>query len=391
MKADKITNLFSLLIYFLSIAQVAKRTILSSTLEYSPWSYSELIISYPDLFIRRGFIGELITLVDSDLILFDTVNIFLFINFMAFILLSFAHIKISKLTPLQHLLYLVSIFGILNITIFNQYYHRKEMFVLNLFMLILLIIKINTNTKITFITTLTFSILMILIHEGIAMIAIAFIVLILKRKTSFSTYLIKTYSTIIFLAFLGVIVSSGNDTASNLIWSNLSEFDRSLINIETNAITAIGWSLFDSFFKTTQVLIFSGSMFLWSFYFAVFIWTFLVIFKIEPNRLNLSFLSIKEFFLKEKYFIVIPILFFVGFDWGRWIFSLFHLSFFSFLMLNNKINKNKTWSFTIGAFMLVSLLTIMPECCLQMEGTTVSSNYYRVLKSIQLTLQSILG
>ena len=391
MKVNKITNLFTLLIYFLSIAQVAKRTVLSSTLEYSPWSYSELIISYPGIFTRRGFIGELITLVDSDLILFDTVNIFLFINFMAFILLSFAHIKISKLTPLQHLLYLVSIFGILNITIFNQYYHRKEMFVLNLFMLILLIIKINTNTKITFITTLTFSILMILIHEGIAMIAIAFIVLILKTRTSFSTYLIKTYSTIIFLAFLGVIVSSGNDTASNLIWNNLSEFDRNLINIETNAITAIGWSLFDSFFKTTQVLIFSGSMFLWSFYFAVFIWTFLVIFKIEQNRLNLSFLSIKEFFLKEKYFIVIPILFFVGFDWGRWIFSLFHLSFFSFLMLNNKINKNKTWSFTIGAFMLVSLLTIMPECCLQMEGTTVSSNYYRVLKSIQLTLQSIFG
>ena len=85
------------------------------------------------------------------------------------------------------------------------------------------------------------------------------------------------------------------------------------------------------------------------------------------------------------------ILFFVGFDWGRWIFSLFHLSFFSFLMLNNKINKNKTWSFAIGAFILVSLLTIMPECCLQMEGTTVSSNYYRVLKSIQLTLQSTFG
>ncbi len=391
MKIDKITNLVSLLIYFLSVAQVAKRTILSNTLEYSPWSYSELIISYPGIFTRRGFLGELITLIDSDLVLFDTVNIFVFINFIAFILLSYVHIKISKLTPLQHLLYLVSIFGILNITIFNQYYHRKEMFVLNLFMLILLIIKINTNTKITFITTLTFSILMILIHEGIAMIAIAFIVLILKTRTSFSTYLIKTYSTIIFLSFLGVIISSGNDTASNLIWSNLSEFDRSLINIETNAITAIGWSLFDSFFETTQVLIFSGSMFLWSFYFAVFIWTFLVIFKIEPNRLNLSFLTIKEFFLKEKYFIVIPILFFVGFDWGRWIFSLFHLSFFSFLMLNNKINKNKTWSFAIGAFILVSLLTIMPECCLQMEGTTVSSNYYRVLKSIQLTLQSTFG
>jgi len=369
MKVDKITNLISLLIYLFSIAQVAKKTILSSTLEYSPWSYSELIISYPGLFTRRGFLGELITLIDSDLILFDTVNIFLFINFITFILLSFAHIKISKLTPLQHLLYLISIFGILNITLFNQYYHRKEMFVLNLFMLTLLIIKINTKTNITFIAAVIFSILMILIHEGIAMIAIAFIVLILKKKTSFSPYLIKIYSTIIFLSFVGVIVSSGNDTASNLIWNNLSEFDRNLISIEPNAITAIGWSLFDSFFKTTQVLIFSGSMFLWSFYFAIFIWTFLAIFKIEPNRLNLSVLSVKEFLLKEKYFIVIPILFIVGFDWGRWIFSLFHLSFFTFLILNNEIKKNKTWSFAIGAFILVSLLTIMPECCLQMEGT----------------------
>jgi hypothetical protein len=79
MKLDKVTNLVSLLIYFLSIAQVAKKTILSSTLEYSPWSYSELIIFYPGLFTRRGFLGELITLIDSDLILFDTVNFILFI------------------------------------------------------------------------------------------------------------------------------------------------------------------------------------------------------------------------------------------------------------------------------------------------------------------------
>ena len=391
MKIDRITNLVSLLIYFLSIAQVAKRTILSNTLEYSPWSYSELIISYPGIFTRRGFLGELITLIDSDLVLFDTVNIFLFINFIAFILLSYIHIKISKLTPLQHLLYLISIFGILNISIFNQYYHRKEMFVLNLFLLTLLIVKINSKTSITFATTVTFSVLMILIHEGIAMIAIAFIILILKKKNSFTTHLIQTYSTIILLTFISVIVSAGNASASDLIWNSLSEFDRGLVDIETNAITAIGWSLFDSFFKTTQVLIFSGSMFLWSFYFAIFVWTFLAIFKIELNKLNFSFTTLKEFLLKEKYFIVIPILFIVGFDWGRWIFSLFHLSFFTFLILNNKIEKNITWSFAIGAFIVVSLLTIMPECCLQMEGTTVSSNYYRVLKSIQLTLQSAFG
>ena len=388
---NKITSFITLIIYLLSVTQVAKKTILSNTLEYSPWSYSELLISYPGIFTRRGLIGELISLLDSDAVLFDTVNIFIFLNFVVFVLLSFIHIKISKLSPLQHLLYLISIFGILNITLFNQYYHRKEIFVLNLFMLTFLLIRLNIYKNFIFIFTILFSVLMVLIHEGIAMIAIAFTVLIIKNRPQFSTKMIKTYSTIVLLAFISVIISSGSEAASSLIWSGLSEFDRNLIDIETNAITAIGWSLFDSFFKTTQVLIFSGSMFLWTFYFAMFLWTFIVIFKIDLNKINLNLNNIKNFLLKEKYLIVIPILFIVGFDWGRWIFSLFHLSFISYLLLNNKLNRNITWSLSIVAFLLVSLLTIMPECCLQMEGTTISSNYYRILKSIQITIQSSFG
>ena len=78
---NKTTNLGILIIYLLTIAQVAKRTILSSTLEYTPWSYSELLISYPDQFLRRGFIGELANIIDADGILFDTVNLILLINF----------------------------------------------------------------------------------------------------------------------------------------------------------------------------------------------------------------------------------------------------------------------------------------------------------------------
>ncbi len=261
MKVDKITNLISLLIYSLSIVQVAKKTILSNTLEYSPWSYSELLISYPGIFTRRGLIGELITLFDSDTVLLNTVNIFVFVNFVVFALLSYIHIKISKLNPLQHLLYLISIFGILNITLFNQYYHRKEMFVLNLFMLTLLLIRFKVNNNLLFIFTIIFSVLMVLIHEGIAMLAVAFTVLIIKNKMQFSIKMVNAYSMIVLLSFISVIFSAGNENASNLIWNSLSEFDRGLIDIQTNAITAIGWSLFDSFFKTTQVLIFSGSMF----------------------------------------------------------------------------------------------------------------------------------
>ena len=138
---NKTTSLSILFIYLLTIAQVAKRTVFTDSLEYTPWSYSELLISYPDQFLRRGFIGELANIIDADGILFDTVNLILLINFCIFVSLTFLNIIISKLTPIQHFLFLVSIFGVLSFTTFNHYYHRKEMFVLNLFLLLLLIFE----------------------------------------------------------------------------------------------------------------------------------------------------------------------------------------------------------------------------------------------------------
>tara|TARA_Y100000389_G_scaffold92538_1_gene89265 strand:+ start:19772 stop:20950 length:1179 start_codon:yes stop_codon:yes gene_type:complete len=389
---NKIIKLSSLTIYLLSLAQVAKRTVLSETLEYSPWSFSELLVSYPNQFTRRGLIGEVVQVIDQDSILFDTVNDIVFVNFTVFILLSFILIKLSNLSSIQHFIYLTSIFGILNLTLFNQYYHRKEMFVLNLFMFVLLIIRLTSNKNVIFITISICSILMILIHEGIAMISIPFIIFICKEYLRIPRNILYMYSTIVSLTFLIVIISAGSDAASQAIWNGLSEFDKSQIIIDPNAITAIGWSLFDSFFKTTQVLIFSGSMFLWTFYLILFAVTLTLIFKVNPYRLNLKVSTIKSFFIEEKYFLVIPVLFIVGFDWGRWIFTLFHLCFFSYLILKkDNIKTISNWSFPIISLIIVSLLTIMPECCLQMSGTTVSSNYYRVFKSIQITIQSLLN
>ena len=232
---------------------------------------------------------------------------------------------------------------------------------------------------------------MILIHEGIAMITIPFIVFILKTK-DFSNKMLRTYSVIVLITFLLVILNSGGDAESGTIWASLSDFDKSLITLQTNAITAMGWSLFDSFYETTRVLIFSGSMFLWSFYFLIFAYTFIVIFDFDIKEITKSFGKTREFIISEKYFLVIPILFIVGFDWGRWIFSLFHLSFFTYLLINkDNLVKIKNWSFSILIYIIISTLTILPECCLQMEGTTVTSNYYRILKSVQITLLSLIN
>ena len=89
----------------------------------------------------------------------------------------------------------------------------------------------------------------------------------------------------------------------------------------------MGWSLLDSFLKTTQVLIFSGSMFLWSFYLLIFAYTFIVIFDFNLKQIIEIFEKIRIFIMREKYFLVIPILFIVGFDWGRWFFFIIPLNF----------------------------------------------------------------
>ena len=391
MMNSKIINLSSLLIYLLSITQVAKRTILSETLEYSPWSFSELLISYPDQFIRRGLIGETIQIIASDTVLFDTVNLVVFINFVIFTLLSFAFIKLSNLSSIQHFLYLISIFGILNVSMFNQYFHRKEMFVLNLFLIILLTLRFRANEYLILIISSICSTLMILIHEGIAMITIPFIVYLFKKMLDNSKKVLYVYTPIVLLIFLTVIIGSGSDSSSNVMWENLSEFDKNQIVINPNAITAIGWSVLDSFLNTTQILIFSGSMFLWTFYFFIVGFTLFVIFNINFNKIYIDYSKVKSFLVKEKYFLVIPVLFVIGFDWGRWLFSLFHLCFFSYLTLKeNTIITTIRWTIPMFILAVTSIFTIMPECCLQMSGTIISSNYYRIIKSMEITLMNLI-
>ena len=391
MMNNKIISLSSLLIYLFSIAQVAKRTILSETLEYSPWSFSELLISYPDQFIRRGLIGETIHIISSDTVLFDTVNLVVFINFAIFTLLSFTFIKLSKLSSIQHFLYLISIFGILNVSMFNQYFHRKEMFVLNLFLIILLTLRFRANEYLILIISSICSTLMILIHEGIAMITIPFIVYLFKKMLDNSKKVLYVYTPIVLLIFLTVIIGSGSDSSSNVMWENLSEFDKNQIVINPNAITAIGWSVLDSFLNTTQILIFSGSMFLWTFYFFMVGFTLFVIFNINFNKIYIDYSKVKSFLVKEKYFLVIPVLFVIGFDWGRWLFSLFHLCFFSYLTLKeNTIITTIRWTIPMFILAVTSIFTIMPECCLQMSGTIISSNYYRIIKSMEITLMNLI-
>ena len=95
MKIAKIS--FQKISYYLlslvSIIQVAKATLAernnSEFIDINAWSFQELLINYQGGFVRRGFIGNLIYLIDDDGILFDTLYVFVFVNFLIFIFYAF--------------------------------------------------------------------------------------------------------------------------------------------------------------------------------------------------------------------------------------------------------------------------------------------------------------
>ena len=93
-----------------------------------------------------------------------------------------------------------------------------------------------------------------------------------------------------------------------------------------------------------------------------------------------TYLNLKTILVSNKQFLLILPLFIIGFDWGRWILTIFYLLFFT-LLLDYKKNLNSLkLTYNLIFFTVISLLTELTPCCIAMEGTAVSSNYYRILK-----------
>lgn len=372
-------GLVNFLIYTFSIAQVATRTILSDSFEIHYWSFSELLIYYPGRFIRRGFIGQIIQLIDNDGILLDSTLLVVFINFCLFILFLFLNLRTFELTSYQSFLLLMSTFGIYQVTIYNQYFHRKEMFLITIFLIINLLLKNRLDRNLKFVIVLFLTLVSILIHEGIALLMFPFIYYLLRKKTD-NLKIHKLYFITCLLTFFIVILNAGTPEISDQIRNSLSMEDRIFFEGERDAITTIGWSLYDTFALTTFTLIFSGSMFLWFFYIALMVLSVFVILDIPFNKISTN--NLKALLKDNLIFLFIIPIFIVGFDWGRWIFSIFYFLFFTLVNIK-PVKKIDSFKIKELIFITISFFTIMPECCLEMtKGDMITKNLYRVFESI---------
>ena len=272
------------LIYLFSVVQVARRTVLSNGFEIHYWSFSELLIYYPDRFIRRGLIGQIIQFIDDDGIFLDSTLLVIFVNFCFFVFFLFWNLKTYELTSHQTFLLLMSTFGVFQVSIYNQYFHRKEMFLITLFLIINLILKNGLENKFKFLIVLFLTIISILIHEGIALLMFPFVYYLLIRKTDNLNFR-KAYFILCMTVFIAVILNAGTPEIADQIRNSLSPEDRILFETDRDAITAIGWSIYDTFALTTFTLIFSGSMFLWLFYIALLAYNIYVILNLPLSKI----------------------------------------------------------------------------------------------------------
>ena len=379
------------LLSLISIIQVAKATLLESNnsnfTDIHPWAFQELLINYQGGFVRRGFIGNLIYLFDNDGVLFDTLYIFVFINFLIFVILINLNLNLSNL---QKLIFHISIFAPFSITLFGDYYARKEIFILNFYLALLLLYKKKKVKQLT-ISIFLVGPLCLIIHEGIAFFLLFPFLIHLLKKIDTTNRILSLFKISMIFTFVILVLSRGNNQIVRGIYESLSLEDLNLINsanYSSTAIDAIGWPNLWYTFRTTYTLFFSGSLIYWSVFFVMILFTISIIFNLKISAI---YATSKDLLQKNREFLLILPLFFIGYDWGRWIFTIFYLYLFLLIADKNFQVEKIKFNLNMLIYLFASLLTEMPACCIQQGGTNVTTNYYRIFKSIEITMMNLLN
>ena len=383
---------FNIAVLFLCFYFIKAKTVDSDSLIWSAWSFSEMLISYPDnIFVRRGFLGEIFETIAGDGPAYSIVQTFIFYNFLLFMFSSSLFLYLSGIKLSQYSLFLISSFGFLNLVSYDLIYHRKEVFVFNLFIIFLLLLKKSSNKFIRFfvpIYLLVATVTIGLVHEGMLIIFLPFIYVLIKESNLFSYKNFKLENLyLIFSGILSVIIviNKGTSQISSLIFDNLHPYDKSFLKDYTvDGIRAIGWSLKRGLVLPLRVLL-SGNAFYWLYilglkFFTLYVISFIGTFSEFKNFIVNLHKNNPIIFLSYSIFLI-------GWDWGRWFVIIFYLYFFltSYLTVENKSN-NKI-NLTIGVlalYIVLSLGTIIPECCVSWTDPKILNNIEQYIGEIKV-------
>lgn len=351
---------------FITILLLSRYTVFSSILKWGTWSYGENLISYPEKFLRRGLLGELILLISGENSAFNTIQVMVFLNCLLLLFLIYKLFRLYQLNMSQFNLYLLSSFGLLYMIYYGNSFNRKEIFAINFYLIFIYYFKksdykINNLLKVYLFLSLIF---ILLIHEGLLFVTIPFYYLTLKEKYK------RIANTYVLFGTIGIIIMlsfQGNEDDVLNMWNKINEFDQLLIgDLKSSAIYALAYSYEKQiFYQSGFDIILSGRLNHWLFIlFYFFIYLFLNHFEGDFKKLNKA----KSELFKKEMLYCLPLFIFGGADWGRYFLFFIYIYYFYLIFIFDlkKIDINSIASLKyLNIFVIYSFFTIIPEATYQ--------------------------
>ncbi|CAG4895838.1 hypothetical protein [Paraburkholderia saeva] len=314
-------------------------------LNWSPWAYSEWLISYDAGFIRRGIGGWLIRLIDGDGADLATVNLVVFANYaMLSLLMVWVWARSRERSPAALALAFLVPGGLFQMAIGNAFFFRKEIVfhvVLGIdcllySMIVGLTVMPRRLRAARWLAAffLVQAVALPLLHESYAFISFPAAWLIARRlaamfpaQAAFAR-VVKVSIALQVVMFLICAAFKGNPDIASQLWHMLAPADRSLISPRTptvpgGGISAIGWS---TVFNLSGVayLLMAGQFWVWAF--AGFgIASILVLVTLWNGRgYGLAHEEMLRRHLAQLGFLFVASLpmYLLGIDWGRWLSSV---------------------------------------------------------------------
>lgn len=346
-----VLNIFFFLFLFILAFKFIHQIVIGYAKE--SWHITEFLINYQGGFVRRGLLGEII------LCLYNYTGLSPYIFIISICIVSYVTLTwfiIKSFIKNGYTLFVLPFVFFLGGPIINNFWVRKDVLLIVLFISIIYFSLKKSNWKLIFVNL--FLIVGLLIHESIGFFCLPILLLILvsqkrnfsKKGKAFIKSIITSISQLLpsIFTFLCVLYFKGSQSISSQIWASWKPVDFPIQDIDDSqiptAIDGVSWSLKHGLSLTMQMLNnFNGDIY------APIAWSLiiLIIYYIVTNisKLNYSILNYKPYkkfnitnlsnILIFQLLTIIP-LFILGADYGRWVFFWITTSFAIVLLVPEK-------------------------------------------------------
>lgn len=344
---------FPSLFYFFFILILIFQLVSQIKSGYAKESYgiTEWLINYQGGFVRRGLLGELLYNLNSvsclniySLIL--SICLILYLVLVIFFVRSFKKKKFPT--------YILPFVFFLGSPILNNFWVRKDVLLILIFILVIFFSLKETKWSIVFVNI--FLVLGILIHESIGFFTLPFLALLLfrKLKNSKNSSNLKTFFVLILqllpsiFAFCLCLMNKGSWYISNQIWNSWKPIQFPIQSIDNStvptAIAGLSWSLKTGLtFAIKTLKNFNDGIYAPIAWFLILVLIYYIL--INSNWLNVNFKSVVRNGLNRIHlsrvlifqFVSICPLFILGWDYGRWIFYWVSTSFAIIILLPHEM------------------------------------------------------